>query len=164
VDEVCGGVDGAGGSDDEHQRGAVNLLLDAIHLERNFTEENDVGAEARAAGAARDFIEGAIDGVIFNGWTATFGLAAGLGEFAVHVDEVAGAGALVEIIYILGAEEEAVTKVGFELGQGEMGGVGLSLVGGGAASGVELPDEGWVAMQGFGGADVLDAVARPEAI
>jgi hypothetical protein len=45
-----------------------------------------------------------------------------------------------------------------------MRGVGLSLFSGGAALGIELPDCPGIALRGFGGANLFDAVAGPEAV
>jgi len=64
----------------------------------------------------------------------------------------------------LGAEGEAVSETGFEVSQGEVGGIGLGLLTGQTARGVELPDEGGIAVPGLGSADVLDAMAGPEAV
>jgi hypothetical protein len=108
MDKICGGLDGAGGTDDEHKRGLIDLLLDTIHFERNYAEEDDVRAKAGAAGATRNFVEGVVDGVVFGGWAAASGFAAGFGEFTMHVDEAGGTGALVEVVDVLGAEEETV--------------------------------------------------------
>ena len=44
-----------------------------------------------------------------------------------------------------------------------MGGVGLGGEGVAAALGVEAPDESGVGLPGFGGGDVFDAMAVPEA-
>ncbi len=51
----------------------------------------------------------------------------------------------------------------FELGEGEVAGVGLGGEGVAAAHGVEAPDEGGVGVPGFGGGDVFYAMAVPEA-
>jgi hypothetical protein len=50
------------------------------------------------------------------------------------------------------------------LGEGDVGGVGHGGLRGGAARGVELPDESGVAVEGFGSADVFDAMASPKAV
>src|ERR1017187_7804498 len=110
MDEVRRRIDRSGRADDEHQGCAIDLAPDAIHLEGNLSEEDDVRAEARAAGAARHLVQGAVDGVVFDGRTAAFLLTAGLGQFAVHMDQALRSGAFVEIVDVLGAEEEAVAE------------------------------------------------------
>ena len=164
VDEVGGRVDGAGGADNEHEGGFVELLLDAIHFEGDFAEEDDVRAEAATTGAMADFCEALVDGVVFDGWAAAVEFAVSLVEFAVHVEEADGAGAFVKVVDVLGAEEEAVAEAGFELGKSDVRGIRLRGLGRGAARGVELPDERWVAGESFGRADVLNAMARPKAV
>ena len=67
--------------------------------------------------------------------------ATGFEERAVHVVDALGAGALVEIVYILGAEIE-ILRVGFgeallDLGEGFVRGVGLGGAGVASALGVE---------------------------
>jgi hypothetical protein len=78
VDEVGGGIDGAGGAYDEHERGLIDLTLDAVHVEWNFSEEDDVRAQESAAGAATNVGDDAVDGVVFYGWAAATVFAAGL--------------------------------------------------------------------------------------
>jgi hypothetical protein len=161
VDETGGGVDGAGSADDKHQGCFVDLFADAVHLVGNFSEEDDVGAEAASATAATYFREAGVEGVIWNGRLAAVALAMGLVELAMHVEEVDGAGALVEVVHILRAEEEAVTDAALQVGEGVVGGVGLGFGTGGAACGVELPDEFGIASPGVGSANVFDAIAGP---
>ena len=77
------------------------------------------------------------------------------------------AGTLVEVVYILGAEVE-VFRVGFcelllDFREGEVGGVGLGGAGVSTTLGVEAPDEGRVGVPCFGGGDVFDSMAVPEA-
>ena len=160
VDEAGGGVDVAGGSDDEEGGGAVEFGVDVVHGEGDFAEPDDVGADgvgADFAGGEGGFVEGLVgEGSVAAG-------AAGLEELAVHVVDVAGAGALVEVVYILGAEVEAVGHVALEVGEGEVAGVGMGGEGVAAAHGVEAPDEGGVGLPGFGGGYVFYAMAVPEA-
>ena len=102
-----------------------------------------------------------MEGVIREGMVAAG--AAGFEELAVHVVEVVGAGALVEVVYVLGAEVEAAGHLALEVGEGEVAGVGLGGEGVAAAHGVEAPDQGWVGVPGVGGGDFLDTMAVPEA-
>ena len=93
--------------------------------------------------------------------------ATGFEERAVHVVDALGAGALVEIVYILGAEIE-ILRVGFgeallDLGEGFVRGVGLGGAGVASALGVEAPDKSGVGIPGFGGGDFFHAMTVPEA-
>ena len=85
----------------------------------------------------------------------------GFGQFAVHVDEANGAGALVQVVHVLGAEKEAVADALLKFGKREVGRIGLGLCCRGAARGVELPDQRRIALPGIGSADILDAIACP---
>ncbi len=90
VDEAGGGIDGAGGADDEEDGGAVELAVDGVHVERNFAEPDDVRADAGVAGFADGEVIGVfVEGVIGEVLVGTS--AAGLEEAAVHVVDVAGA-------------------------------------------------------------------------
>ncbi len=164
VNEAGGGIDGAGGAYDEHERSLIDLALDAIHAEWDFSEEDDVRAEKSAAGAATNVGEDAVDGMVFYGWAAATVFAAGLGEFSVHMEEANGAGALVQVVNVLRAEEEAVAELSFELGESDVTGVGLGGLRGRSACGIELPYEGGIALPGFGSADVIKVMAGPEAV
>ena len=52
VDEAGGGIDGAGGADDEEDGGAVEFAVDGVHVERDFAEPDDVRADGGVAGFA----------------------------------------------------------------------------------------------------------------
>ena len=84
-------------------------------------------------------------------------------EAAVHVVDVLRAGAFVEVVDVLGAEVEAARHLAFEVGEGEVAGVGLGCEGIAAAHGIEPPDEGWICVPGFRGGDVLYTMAVPKA-
>lgn len=164
VDEVGGRVDRARGADDQHQGGFGDLCVDAIHFQRNLTKEDDVRAQASSAGAAGYFGKALVDAAVGDGRAAALTLAAGHVKRAVHVDEALRAGLFMQVVDILGTKEEAVADLGFELGQGDVRGVRLSLLSGGAALGIELPDRPGIALPGFGGADLFDAMTGPEAV
>jgi hypothetical protein len=102
--------------------------------------------------------------MVFYGWAAATVFAAGLGEFSVHMEEANGASALVQVINVLRAEEEAVAELSFELGESDVTGVGLGGLRGRSACGIELPYEGGIALPGFGSADVIKVMAGPEAV
>jgi hypothetical protein len=111
-----------------------------------------------------------VDGLVGEGlgWTLKAGAgAAGFEEAAVHVVDTLGAGALVEVVYVLGAEVEIFRvcfgEALFDFSEGFVGCVGLGGEGVAAALRVEAPDESGVGFPGLGCGDVLYAVAVPEA-
>ena len=107
IDEAGSGIYGAGGADDEEDGGAVEFAVDGVHVERDFAEPDDVRADGGVAGFANGEIVGVlIEGLVGEVFVRTS--AAGLEEAAVHVVDAVGAGALVEVVYVLGAEVEAV--------------------------------------------------------
>jgi len=166
VDEAGGGIDGAGGAYDEEDGGAVELVVDRVHIKGDFAEPDDVWTDGGVAGFADGegfgvFVEGVVGEALAGAG------AAGLEEGAVHVVDAVRAGALVEVVDVLGAEVEVVGvyfgEVLFDLGESFVGGVRLGGEGVAAALGVETPDEFGVGLPGFGGGDLFDAVAVPEA-
>ena len=107
LNEARGGVDGAGGSYDEEDGGAIEFAVDGVHFERDFTEPDDVRADGGVAGFADGddvgvIVDGAVDEV-FVGASA-----AGFKEAAVHVVYAVRAGSLVEVVYVLRAEVEVL--------------------------------------------------------
>jgi hypothetical protein len=81
----------------------------------------------------------------------------------MHVVDAVGAGALVEVIYVLGAEVEVLPEALFDFCESFVGGVWFDGEGVAAALRVEAPDEGGVGLPGFRGGDVFDAMTVPEA-
>lgn len=84
----------------------------------------------------------------------------------MEVEEVFGTGAFVEVVDVLGDEEDVAAVFLFEKGEGEVGGVGMNGAVGetGAAHVVEALDGFGIAFEGFGSGNVLDTVAFPEAV
>src|SRR5882757_844539 len=108
VNEAGSGIDGAGGADDEENGGAVEFAVDGVHVERDFAEPDDVRADSGVAGFADGEVIGAfVEGLVGEVFVGTS--AAGLEEAAVHVVDAVRAGALVEVVDVLGAKVEAVT-------------------------------------------------------
>jgi hypothetical protein len=162
MDETCGGVDGAGGADDEQDGGATELAVDSVHFEWNFAEPDDVWADGGVAGFADGevigvFVDGLVGEVLVGAGTA------GLEEAAVHVMDAVRASAFVEIVYVLSAEVEVLPETLFDLCEGFVGRVWFGGEGVAASLRVEAPDEGGVCLPGFRGSDVFDAMAVPEA-
>ncbi len=85
-------------------------------------------------------------------------------QFAVHVHDVAHAGAFVQVVNVLGDEGEVVAEVSFEPDEGVVGEVWLAGEELGAPLVVELVDEFGIDGEGAGGGDFLDFVAFPEAV
>jgi len=142
----------------------MNLLLDAIHAEGHFAEEDNVRTEAATADAVAYFVQAAIGGVVFDWRTTAIALATGFCQFSMHVEKADRTGTLMQVVDILGAEKEAFAKAMFEFGQGEVGGVWLGLLCGEAASRIELPNQAGIALPCFWSADILDPMAGPKAV
>jgi len=107
VDEASGGIHGAGGAYDEKDGCTIELAVDGVHVEGDFAEPDDVGADwGSALTAFRKGLGGFVEGCVGEGLIAAS--AAGLEERAVHVVDALGPGALVQVIDVLGAEVEAV--------------------------------------------------------
>ena len=82
----------------------------------------------------------------------------------MHVEQALGAGAFVKVVDVLRDEEELARPFGVEPGQRVVRGVGFDFGQSRAAGVVELVDERRIADIGFGGRDVLDMVAFPQAV
>lgn len=161
-DEAGGGVDGARRADGNEQIAGSDGGLDAVHVVGHFAEPDDIGAQTAglAAGGA--------------GWVVHQRPAPGAGgaaagaqrtvQFAVHVDKVVVAGAVVQIIDILGDEEEPAGPLRLKPGQGAVGGVGRHLAQEGPALVIELLHQCGVAPEGLRGGDIFHPVAFPQAI
>ena len=87
-------------------------------------------------------------------------------EFAVHVGDAARAGALVQIVDVLGDERQLVAALGhrcFQPGEREMGGVGLRIEDVPATEIIEGVNLLRVFGEGFGGRQLHRVEPRPEA-
>ncbi len=164
VNEARRGINRAGGADDDHQVCIADLALYAAHFKRHFSEENDVRAQAAAAGAMRHFVQAGVNGAVLNRRAAALALAAGFGKLAVHVVQPHRAGALMQVVDVLRAEEKAVADFRLEIRQSAVRGIRFGFLSGGAAGRVKLPHGGGVALPGIGRAHVLDAAAGPQAV
>jgi hypothetical protein len=128
VDEAGGWVDGAGGAYDEEGRGTVEFAVDGVHVEWDFAEPDDVGSDGGVAGFADWEVIGVfVEGLVGKGLIGAS--TAGLKEAAMHVVDAAGASALMEVVYVLGAEVEVVWiclgETLFDLRESFVGGIGL---------------------------------------
>ena len=160
--ETGGGFDCAGSADRQEDRASVEGSINLIEIVGNFTEPANVGANLRAAFATRNGGGWLVELRVIEGRTGA-GFAARFEKFAVHVKHTGRAGELVEIVDVLGAEEEPVESV-LECGDGLVGRIGLGVGGVAAAHGVEVPDELGIAAPGGGRGDIFEAVVAPEAI
>ena len=81
----------------------------------------------------------------------------------MHVVDLGGAAALVEVVDVLGDEEEVVAERRLEPAEGDVGRVGLDVGEGGAAGVVEVVDDRRLGLVGLGRGDVLDRGGPPRA-
>ena len=143
LNEAGGGIDGAGGADDEEDGGAVEFAVDTVHIEGDFAEPDDVWAERCMAGFADGeavwvFVEFAVGEVIVGPGTAR------LEETAVHVMDAMGTSTFVEVVYVLSAEVEVFVEMVLDLCESFVSGVGVGCESVAATLGVEAPDQSWV--------------------
>src|ERR1700722_14177923 len=80
------------------------------------------------------------------------------------MDEIARAGALVQIVYILGAKKIAPGKLRLKLGQCDVRWIRIGFAALRATRGVEGPDCGRIALPCIGRAHIFNAEAGPEAV
>ena len=162
--KACRRIDRPRCAHHQHQRRLPNLFLNALHLQRNLAEEDNVRAQPAAAHAAAHLAQRAIDCMILNRRVAAVPLAMRLAQFAVHVEQPPRAGPLVQIVHILCAEKEARAELCLQLGERNVRGIRLGKSARRAPLRVELPDAPGIALPGFGRADILDAIAGPKAV
>ena len=135
---------------------------DAVQFVGYFPEPADVRADFASALAARYLRWGFVAGVIGERRPPA-SVAAALEKLAVHVKNVARSRLFVEVVDVLGAEEQAVRQPLLQIGEREMRGIGL---GGGRdapAHGVEVPDQCGILCPGIRGCDLFDAIIAPQA-
>jgi hypothetical protein len=100
-------------------RAFVQCAEDAIHLEGQFAEPADMRSNPAAAVAARKLGWRIIGVCVVKGRSAA-PLAAAPEEFPVHVDNALRSRLLVKVVHVLGAEEQALLQLLFELSQREV--------------------------------------------
>ena len=104
VDQSGGGIDIEAGADDDEDVGLHGLACGQLDVGHGLAEEDDVGSEQRAVagqGARLDLAVVGRQGALVAG---VLGVAAGadLHQLAVQVDDVRGAGLLVQVVDVLG--------------------------------------------------------------
>ncbi len=102
ADEARGRVHRTGRADGNEQVGVLKRLLDRLHVQRHFAEPDDIRPE-RSNGAAIGAAVGdteVLPPVSFGGTK----LAADPKQFTVHVHDLVRAGALMQIVNVLGDE------------------------------------------------------------
>ena len=150
-DEAGGRIDRARGADGDEQVAARQRRLDPVHVQRHLAEPDDVRAQpAVAGGAARARAGGRSPG---QSQTRPVRGAVRLEQFAVHVDQLEAGrgrdrrvGAVVQVVDVLGDQQEVALPARGEVGQGAGGRrwAGPSAAGGGAGcrSPAPAPDRG----------------------
>jgi len=130
-------------------------------MKGHLAKPTDVGTDLAAAGAVGYFGRRFVEGSIGEGRART-GFAAALEEFPVHMENALRASEFVEIVNVLGAQEEAVLKSLFEGGESKMAVVRLGCGGNFAAHGIEIPYEMGSAPPGKRRGDFFNAIVAPE--
>lgn len=159
--ESRGRVDGARSAHYQQDGREIELTIDLIHGERHLAEPDNIRADGTAAvSAPRQGACSFVELLVSERNAATH--AARLEEAAVHVMNALGAGALMEVIDILCAEEEVVAHLPFDLGESFVGGVGLRRHRVAPPHGVELPDALGTLLPCFGSCDFLETISIPK--
>ncbi len=158
-DEARRRVDGAAASDGDEDVASAKGLRDVVERERDLAEPDNVGAHPRAARAARN--RGVRDAVLERRAGAL--LATAPKELPVHVTDPRRAPFLVQVVDVLGAQEEPLAERALERGEPAVRSVGLARRRLRAALGIEPPDGLGVRGPAFRRGDLLEAVLLPEA-
>jgi hypothetical protein len=82
-------MDVARGADHNENIAAIDLVHNAIHLQRILSKPNDIGPDPRAAGTIGDLGCGFIDILIREGSFAAIRLATRGKQFAMHMNNIA---------------------------------------------------------------------------
>ena len=160
LDEARRGVDRARGADRDEQVGPRQRPIDHVHGVGHLTEEHDVGSDRRrAAGVAhraRRHVPLPHDPCIAG--RAQRGL-----QLTVHVEQPLRPGLFMQIVDILGDDQQLPRPFRIEPGERAMCGVGLDRRQRRAAGVVEAVDEIRILRERLGRADVLHTVPLPQA-
>jgi len=88
-------------------RAFVECAEDSIQLERHFAKPADVRSNSTSAVAAGKLGWKIVGGRVVK-WCSGASIAAALKQFAVHVDDAHRPCLLVQVVHVLGAEEQAI--------------------------------------------------------
>jgi hypothetical protein len=122
---------------------AVERAVDPIELERQLAEPDDVRAQTIPTGAGGGVMR--IAEILAPVLHRLAGDAAGPKELAVHVDQIARAGALVQAFDVLGHDQHLARPAPLEFGERHMCGIGAdprpaAVAGAGHRSAARSPD------------------------
>jgi len=125
-DETGRWLDDAGCSNGHEDRAFAERAKNFIEVEGHFAEPADVRTNPAAAFAPGN-LGGRVERVRVIEGRAAASVAAALEKLAVHVNNTARTGLLVEAVHVLRAEKQAILQVAFELGECEVApGFGLA--------------------------------------
>jgi len=134
--------------------------IDFVHEEGHFPKPDDVRAESSHDMACRAAIR--LIQIVLARRNIPAIPAPRLERLPVHVDHVAAARPLVQIVNILGDHGDGAGKFPLQTRKGEMCRVGLSLTDFRAAHVVEFKNQRRIPMKSCGGRHILDPVALPK--
>jgi hypothetical protein len=106
-DKAGGWLHHARCADSHEDRAFAQCAEDAIQLERRFAEPADVRSNATSAVAPGKLGWKIVGGRVVK-WRSGASIAAAFKQFAVHVDDAHRPCLLVQVVYVLGAEEQAI--------------------------------------------------------
>jgi hypothetical protein len=159
--ETGGGLDGAGCADGQEDRATVEGGKDAIEFEGSFSEPTNVWTDLATAGATGKLSRRFVEGKVFERGKKA-GVAATFEKFAVHVEDALRASLFMEIVDVLGAEEEAIRDGLFESGKSEVSGVRFRSGGYPAAHGVKIPNQARITAPGTGRSNIFYTMVVPQ--
>src|SRR5690606_10234175 len=159
-DEAGGGVDQAGRPDGREHVGLPERVLDLVQVVRDLAEPHHVGPQRgpTAARAGRPVHE-----VVVPRHALAAAEAASRQQLAVHVQHLPRTGTLVEVVDVLGHEQDVVVALVLEARQRQVGRVGHDLAELPPPGVVEALDQVGVARERLGRGDVPHVVPLPQA-
>jgi hypothetical protein len=111
-------------SDSHEERTFFESTEDSIQIKRHFAKPANMRTYPAAAFAAGKVACGVIDTCIVK-WRSSARIAAALKKLAVHVDDILRTCLLVQVVYILRAEEEAISQLFPQIREREVSRVGF---------------------------------------
>jgi hypothetical protein len=147
-------------ADSHEERTFLESTEDSIQIERLFAKPANMRAYPAAAFAPGKVGCRVIDARIAK-WRSSAPIAAALKKLAVHVDDIHRPCLLVQVVYILRAEEEAISELFPQIREREVSRVGFRYRSYSPPHRVELPHEPGITSPSLGRGDLFDPVVAP---
>ncbi len=151
-------------ADGDEQRTIVERFADVFLLKRHFAEPNDMGPHgARVSAYAAHHLDAQVARM---GAHIATGIAAGFAQFAMHMDKIPAAGTFMQIVDILGHDQDFGWLIGLKVGNGFMRCVRSNLWRSERLSPdiIKCMNPVRILGEGLGSRDIFDIVLRPNSI